>query len=170
MSVGFELEKMVHFGHLFEMIAIGTVGLVILLPNVARMWYFTILKPKVKVSLGKYVKALASYSFTCLHKTSPGLRRQSVPLVRTFYSGHRLLVVAVYYSGFGLVCIATFICYYLRLCDERHRFVVTVDFVRGRIQAKKKKGANTRNLPIFSLWYGCFDGFNRFSGSPVYRP
>ena len=36
-SVGFELEKMVYFGHMFEAIAIGSVGLVILLPNVARM-------------------------------------------------------------------------------------------------------------------------------------
>jgi len=54
-SVDFVLEKMVHIGHLFEMIAIGTVGLVILLPNVARMWWFTILKPGIKVPFKKYL-------------------------------------------------------------------------------------------------------------------
>jgi quinone-modifying oxidoreductase subunit QmoC len=58
-SVGFELEKMVHFGHYFEMIAIGTVGVVILLPNVARMWWYTILKPKINVPFINYFKASA---------------------------------------------------------------------------------------------------------------
>ncbi|HEY3389732.1 MAG TPA: 4Fe-4S dicluster domain-containing protein, partial [Prolixibacteraceae bacterium] len=38
-SVDFELGEMVHFGHYFEMIAIGTVGLAILLPNIIRMWW-----------------------------------------------------------------------------------------------------------------------------------
>ena len=56
-SVGFDFEKMLQVGHLFEMIAIGTVGLVILLPNVARMWYLSILKPKTKVPFLKYVKS-----------------------------------------------------------------------------------------------------------------
>ncbi len=56
---GFNLERLMHTGHLFEMVAIGTVFMVILLPNLVRMWYFIILKPGIRVPLKKYVTALA---------------------------------------------------------------------------------------------------------------
>ncbi len=57
-SQQFNLELLMEFGHQFEKIAIGTVGVVILLPNIVRMWYFTIIKPGIKVPLIKYVKSL----------------------------------------------------------------------------------------------------------------
>lgn len=49
---------MLDYGHLFEGLAIGTIGLVILMPNIARMWYFTIIKPKVNAPFTKFVKSM----------------------------------------------------------------------------------------------------------------
>ena len=55
---GFDTEKLMHAGHIFEMLAIGTVFAIILLPNVIRMWWFIILKPDIKVPFKKYVTGL----------------------------------------------------------------------------------------------------------------
>ena len=48
----FDIEKIMHFGHYFEMYAIATVFAVILLPNIVRMWYFIIYKPFAKKTAG----------------------------------------------------------------------------------------------------------------------
>ncbi|HKK41709.1 MAG TPA: 4Fe-4S dicluster domain-containing protein, partial [Bacteroidales bacterium] len=57
-SMNFDLERMMHSGRMFEVIAISAVFLFILLPNIIRMWWFIILKPKTRVPLKKYVTAL----------------------------------------------------------------------------------------------------------------
>jgi quinone-modifying oxidoreductase subunit QmoC len=54
----FDLEKIMHTGHIFEMVAIATVFAVILLPNLIRMWNFIILKPGIKVPFKNYVTGL----------------------------------------------------------------------------------------------------------------
>lgn len=54
----FNLEKIMHTGHIFEMAAIGTVFAVILLPNLIRMWNFTILKPGIRIPVKKYITGL----------------------------------------------------------------------------------------------------------------
>jgi len=55
---GYSQTEVMHIGHLFEMIAIAGVFSFILLPNIIRMWYFTILKPEIKVCIKTYVVAL----------------------------------------------------------------------------------------------------------------
>jgi quinone-modifying oxidoreductase, subunit QmoC len=54
----FELATIMHYGHNFEMVAILTVLGIILIPNIVRMWWFVILKPKIKVPFTKYVSGL----------------------------------------------------------------------------------------------------------------
>ena len=54
----FEAEPIMHIGHLFEMIAIGAVGTVIILPNIIRMYYFTVVKKKIKFNFVQYIKSL----------------------------------------------------------------------------------------------------------------
>ncbi|MGD9976599.1 MAG: 4Fe-4S dicluster domain-containing protein [Bacteroidales bacterium] len=58
-KLGYNQELIMHYGHLFEMFAIGGVFAVILLPNIVRMWIYTIIKPKVKAPVGVYLKALS---------------------------------------------------------------------------------------------------------------
>ncbi len=54
----FNLERIMHTGHTFEMLAIASVFVIILLPNIIRMWYFIILKPGLKIPLIRYVTGL----------------------------------------------------------------------------------------------------------------
>lgn len=54
----FDLQTVMYAGHTFEMLAIISVFTLILVPNLIRMWWYTILKPGIKVSLTAYVKSL----------------------------------------------------------------------------------------------------------------
>ena len=153
-SVDFELEKMVHFGHMFEMIAILTVGFVILLPNVARMWYFTILKPKTKVSFMKYLKSsgeLFIHMFT--QKRALGCDDNQF---RWFE--HFILVIGYLSLLFTTVVLDWFSSEYLFVIILGYVmsaivFVVTIDFVSSRM--KKKKEVSKHSQPsdwFFVIW------------------
>jgi len=54
----FNTEEIMHAGHIFEMAAIAGVFTLIFIPNLIRMWWFTIVKPKYKVPLITYIKSL----------------------------------------------------------------------------------------------------------------
>ncbi len=54
----FNLETIMHHGHLFEMLSIAAVFSFILLPNIIRMWWLTIIKSKIKVSFASYFKGI----------------------------------------------------------------------------------------------------------------
>ena len=53
----FNTQSLMHLGHNFEMFAILIVFLVIIVPNIIRMWWLTIVKPKVKVPASLCIKA-----------------------------------------------------------------------------------------------------------------
>ena len=44
-------EKLLHYGHYFEMLAIAVVFVFILIPNIVRMWLLTIYKQKIKIPI-----------------------------------------------------------------------------------------------------------------------
>lgn len=54
----FNHEEWMHYGHYFEMIAIGGVFTVIILPNIIRMWYFSVWQKTKKFSIKTYFKSL----------------------------------------------------------------------------------------------------------------
>ena len=153
-SVGFELDKMVHFGHYFEMIAIGTVGVVILLPNVARMWYFTILKPKTKVSFVNYLKAtgdLFVHMFT--QKRALGCDDNQFRWFEHFIlvlSYLSLLFTTVFLDWFASTNPVVIVLGYV---ESVIIFIVTVDFVSSRM--KKNKAVSKHSQPsdwFFVIW------------------
>jgi len=153
-SVGFDLEKMLHVGHLFEVIAIGTVGLVILLPNVIRMWYFTILKPKTKVPFKKYLKSIGElfiHMFT--QKKSLGCDDNQLRWFEHFILvlGYlSLLFTTVFLDWFSTEYIVVNIFGYVVSAIV---FIVTIDFVNSRL--KKKKAMNQHSQPsdwFFVIW------------------
>ncbi len=55
-SEQFNVEKIMHIGHYFEMFAIIGVFSIIILPNIIRMWYFTIVKSGYKIKFNTYIK------------------------------------------------------------------------------------------------------------------
>lgn len=150
----YDLEYMMHAGHLFEMIAIGTVGVVILLPNIVRMWYFTILKPKTKVPFVKYVKSMGElfvHMFT--QKRALGCDDNQFRwfehfiLVLAYLS---LLFTTVFLDWFATESMFVHVFGYVLSALV---FIITVDFVRHRI--KKSHPVTKNSQPsdwLFVVW------------------
>jgi quinone-modifying oxidoreductase subunit QmoC len=150
----FQLDSLLHIGHYFEMIAIASVFTFILLPNIIRMWYFVILKPKIKVSLLTYAKSIGElivHMFT--QKRSLGCDDNQF---RWF--GHFILVIGYLALLFTTVFLDWFstqslFIIVLGYVESVTIFVVTFDFMRGRI--KKNKETNKFSQPsdwFFVIW------------------
>lgn len=153
-SVSFNLEKLLHVGHLFERIAIFSVGILILLPNVIRMWWFTILKPKVKVPFKKYVASLGElfvHMFT--QKRALGCDNNQLRWFEHFIlvlSYLSLLFTTVFLNWFSTESAFVHVFGYV---VSTIMFVVTLDFVRHRIQ--KDQAVAKKSQPsdwFFVVW------------------
>jgi len=150
----FELKSIMHFGHYFEMIAIGIVFTFILLPNVIRMWWFVIVKPKIKVSFATYFKStweLLVHMFT--QKRALGCDDnqfrwfEHLILVLGYLS---LLFTTVFLDWFATQNIFIIVLGYV---ESAIIFVVTFDFVKSRI--RQSKAVSTFSQPsdwFFVIW------------------
>ncbi len=150
----FNLESMMHAGHMFERIAIASVGIVILLPNIIRMWNFTILKPGVKAPISKYLKSLGElfiHMFT--QKRALGCDDNQLRwfehfiLVIAYLS---LLFTTVFLDWFGTESVFVHVFGYVLSAIIA---IVTVDFVSARI--KKSKQVSKHSQPsdwFFVIW------------------
>ena len=162
-SVQFELERMLHAGHLFEAVAIGTIGLVILLPNVARMWYFTILKPKAKVPFMKYVKSMGElfvHMFT--QKRALGCDDNQLRWFEHFILviGYlSLLFTTVVLNWFGTDSLFVIILGYVMSAIV---FVVTIDFIRRRRAKKEEMTKHSQPSDILFVAWLFWMGFSAF--------
>jgi len=149
-SQSFNLENMMHAGHYFEMFAIAGVFAVILLPNIVRMWYFTLLKPKTKINLKTYFKSLGDlfvHMFT--QKRALGCddnkTRWLLHLILVF--GYlSLLFTTVFLDWFGSQNMFIITIGYIQSAVV---FLVTILFVVARIQ--KKTEVSQRSQP--SDWF-----------------
>ncbi len=153
-SQSFDLEKIMHTGHLFEMWAIISVFVVIILPNVARMWYFTTIKPGKKVKIADYFSATGEFfihMFT--QKRALGCDDNQVRWFEHFILviGYlSLLFTTVFLDWFGSGSLFVTILGYVMSFIV---FGVTVDFVGDRI--KKKKELSKKSQPsdwFFVIW------------------
>ena len=162
-SENFNLETIMHSGHNFEMLAIATVFGLILLPNIIHMWWFIILKPKIKVTINRYITGfweLIVHMFT--QKRALGCDDNKFRWFEHFilvigYLGLLFTTVVLdWFSSENLFIII--FGYVLSLAV----FVVTVDFVWGRI--KKSKELSKYSQPsdwLFVIWL-FFMGFSAF--------
>lgn len=153
-SVHWDLKQMLHFGHLFEMGAIATVFVIIFIPNLLRMWYFTILKPKTKVPLKNYFTALGDlfvHMFTqkrakdCENNHFRWL--EHLILVIAYLS---LLFTTVFLDWFATSNLFIILLGYL---ESAFIFIITIDFVKDRM--RKKKALAKKSQPsdwFFVIW------------------
>jgi quinone-modifying oxidoreductase subunit QmoC len=150
----FNLERIMHVGHYFEMIAIGSVFTIILLPNIIRMWWFVIGKPKVKVPIKSYFNAMGElfvHMFT--QKRALGCDdnqfRWLEHLILVF--GYlTLLFTTVFLDWFSSTNLFVIILGYV---ESIIVFGVTIDFVSSRI--KKSKEVTKHSQPsdwFFVIW------------------
>ena len=150
----FDMESLMHYGHLFEMFAIGTVFSIIILPNIVRMWYFTVLKPKTKASFKSYFTAITDllvHMFTQKRSLDcdDNQFRWFEHLILVF--GYlALLFTTIVLDWFGTDNIFIIILGYV---ESAVIFIVTIDFVQSRI--KKTKETNKFSQPsdwFFVIW------------------
>ena len=153
-SEHFHLETIMHFGHLFELIAISFVFLVILLPNIIHMWWFTIYKPGIKAPLSAYFKAIGElivHMFT--QKRALGCNDNQFRWFEHFILvlGYlSLLFTTVFLDWFSTQSLFVIVLGYV---ESVIIFVVTFDFVRHRI--KKDKEISKHAHPsdwFFVIW------------------
>lgn len=153
-NLNFDMESIMHAGHMFERIAIASVGVVILLPNIIRMWNYTILKPGVKAPFSKYVKSLGElfvHMFT--QKRALGCDDNQLRwfehfiLVIAYLS---LLFTTVFLDWFGTDSIVVHILGYVLSAIIA---VVTVDFVSARMKKSKEVAKHSQPSDwFFVIW------------------
>ncbi|HOO98844.1 MAG TPA: 4Fe-4S dicluster domain-containing protein [Bacteroidales bacterium] len=153
-SEKFDLGRIMHTGHLFEMIAIGSVFLIILLPNIIRMWWLIILKPGIRVPLIKYVSSfwdLILHMFTqkrALDCDDNRFRWFEHFILVIGYLG--LLFTTVFLDWFASESLFVIVLGYVVSIII---FIITIDFVYDRI--KKTKEISKYSQPsdwMFVVW------------------
>jgi len=155
LSADFDAETLLHTGHLFEMLAIATVFLVIFVPNLLRMWYFSIVKSGVKAPLKSYFTALSELfvqMFT--QKRAKDCDEEDnfrwlehLVLVFAYLS---LLFTTVFLNWFGTESLFIIVLGYV---ESFLIFVITIHFVSGRI--KRNRALNKFSQPsdwLFVIW------------------
>jgi len=162
-SIDFELAKMVHYGHYFEIIAISGVFTIFLLPNIIRMWWFVIGKPKVKVPLKSYFTALGElfvHMFT--QKRYLGCDDNQFRWFEHFILviGYlTLLFTTVFLNWFSATNLFIIILGYV---ESIVIFLVTVDFVSDRIRKAKEVSKNSQPSDWFFVIGLVLLGFTGF--------
>jgi ferredoxin len=150
----FNMAEIMHFGHQFEFIAILAVFAIILLPNIARMWYFLIYKPRRKVPASSYLKsfgALFVHMFT--QKRTLGCDDS-----RLRWFEHLVLVIGYLTLLFTTVVLDWFrsdklFVIILGYVVSAVVFTVTFDFVKGRIKRKSEISKHSRPSDwLFVIW------------------
>ncbi len=152
--VEWDLEKMLHFGHYFEMIAIGTISVVIFLPNLLRMWYFSIVKTDTKVAFKTYfttLKELFVHMFTQKRaKDCDDNHFRWLEHLILVFAYLALLFTTVFLNWFGTNSLFVIILGYI---ESVLIFIITVDFVKDRMQ--KRKALAKKSQPsdwFFVIW------------------
>jgi ferredoxin len=159
----FDLNAMMLLGHQFEMIAIAAVFGLILLPNIIRMWWYIILKPKVSVPFSMYLKGIGDLIYHMFTQK----RSLDCDNNRFRWFEHLLLVIGY----LGLLFMTVFLDWFssqnslivwLGYALSIVVFIVTIDFVYSRI--KKQKEINKFSQPadwLFVIWLFLM-GFSAF--------
>ncbi len=139
----FTKEEWMHYGHLFEMIAIGGVFLFILLPNIIRMWIFSVWNKTKKFNLAIYFKNITEllvHMFSQKRTISCDEDKQT----KVWWFQHLILVLSylallfttVFLDWFGASNMFIIILGYV---FSGVIFVVTTLFVINRVNKKSEK-------------------------------
>jgi len=150
----FNLEKIMHIGHYFEMIAIISVFGAILIPNILRMWWYVIGRTKVKVPLKSYFKSMGElfiHMFT---------QKRSLDCDDNQFRWfeHFILVIGYLTLLFTTVFLDWFssknvLIIGLGYLESAIVFVVTIDFVSNRIKRSKEVSKHSQPSDwFFVIW------------------
>jgi ferredoxin len=159
----FNIDHLLHYGHLFEMSAIGLVFSIILLPNIFHMWWMTVYKPGVKASVQSYFRSIGHlfvHMFTQKRTLGCDDNRlrwfEHFILVLGYLS---LLFTTVFLDWFSTQSRFVIVLGYL---ESAVIFVVTLDFVRRRIQKDQEISKHSHLSDWFFVIWLFLLGFSAF--------
>jgi len=160
----FAIEKLLHTGHYFEMIAIAAVFAVILIPDIIRMWWKTMFREKIKASLSTYFKAfgeLITHMFT--QKRTLGCDDS-----KTRWLEHFILVIGYLALLFTTVFLDWFgtqnkFVIALGYIESVVIFVITGIFVLDRIRKKHEVSKHTHQTDWFFVVWLLLMGLTAFA-------
>jgi len=153
----FNTEELMHFGHQFEQYLIYAVFVLIIIPNIFRMFWFTIIKNKIKVPVSLYITGFPTFilhmftqknSLKCDDNNSAFRRWFEHLLVVTGYLG--LLILTVFFNWFTT---ENPVVIWLGYIVGGLVFVFTFDFIIARSRKKKEitKFSHTTDW-LFVIW------------------
>jgi ferredoxin len=150
-------SEWMHYGHLFEMFAIAGVFVLILLPNIFRLWYYSVWQKTKKFKLKHYLKAfkdLAIHMFSQKRTLSCNEEKDN----KLWWFEHFILVISyllllfttVFLDWFGTSSMLVIVSGYV---FSAIIFMVTFDFVIRRINKKTEKSKFTHPSDwFFVIW------------------
>lgn len=160
------MEEWMHYGHYFEMFAIGGVFAVILLPNIVRMWYYLVWKKLKKFSFKKHIQSLGGL-FIHMFTQKRTLSCDSSKDDRLWWLEHLVLVFSylallfttVFLDWFGSNSHVVIVAGYI---FSGMIFVVTTDFVIRRIRKRSQKTSSSHPSDWFFVIWLLLMGFSAF--------
>ncbi len=163
----FQFEEWMHYGHLFEMLAIGGVFAVIILPNIIRMWYSTVWKPTKKFKLKFYFKAISEL-LVHMFTQKRSLSCDSDTKNKIWWFEHFVLVLSYLALLFTTVFLDWFsatntIVVVAGYVFSGAIFVVTTDFVIRRMRKRSEKSTFTHPSDWFFVIWLMLMGFSAFA-------
>lgn len=150
-------DEWLHLGHYFEMIAIAAVAVIILLPNIFRMWLLTVLPTKNKFSLKAYLAGLKDL-FIHMFTQQRSLDCEKTLANRIWWFEHfilvasylLLLVTTVFLDWFATDSMLIIVMGYL---FSAVIFSVTFDFVIRRFRKRTEKSTYSHPSDwFFVIW------------------
>jgi ferredoxin len=161
--LGFNLSTIMQIGHTFEMVAIGSVFAIILLPNLVRMWWYVTGNSNHKIPLKYYYKSLGElfiHMFT--QKRTLGCDNNQTRwfehLILVF--GYlALLFTTVFLDWFGSENLFIIGLGYL---ESVIVFGVTFDFMRRRMKKEKEVSKHSQPSDWFFVVWLFLMGFTGF--------
>jgi len=150
-------EQWMHYGHLFEMFAIAGVFAIILLPNIIRMWYFSVWMNTKKFSLKHHITSMDAL-FVHMFTQKRSLSCEANVHNRIWWLEHLALVagyllllfVTVFLDWFGTESSAIVYLGYI-LCAVI--FIITFHFILKRIIKSPEKSTYSHPSDwFFVIW------------------
>jgi len=163
----FDHQQWLHYGHYFEMFAIAGVFAIILLPNIIRMWYYTVLSKKNKFSFKIYFSSLKEL-FIHMFTQKRTLSCEDTKDTKLWWFEHLMLVIGY----LGLLFTTVFLDWFsnqniiiisLGYILSAIVFIVTFDFVLRRMTKKTEKTTYTHPSDWFFVIWLFLMGFTAFA-------
>ncbi|MEI6853267.1 MAG: 4Fe-4S dicluster domain-containing protein [Bacteroidota bacterium] len=153
----FTHEEWMHYGHNFEMYAIASVFVVILIPNIARMWYYIVWAKTKKFEFKKHMVSLKEL-FIHMFTQKRSLNCDETKDGKLWWFEHLILVAGyllllfttVFLDWFGTESIIIIAMGYV---FSAIIFVVTFDFVIRRMRKRSQKSSFSHPSDwFFVIW------------------